>query len=35
VQKILQKGTHGREDLLTEVRELVASRLAERQRSGS
>ena len=35
VQKILQKGTHGREDLLTEVRDLVASSLAERQRSAS
>jgi CheY-like chemotaxis protein len=31
VQKILQKGTHGREQLLAEVRELVATSVARRR----
>ncbi len=31
VQKILQKGTHGREQLLAEVRELVAASVARRR----
>jgi CheY-like chemotaxis protein len=31
VQKILQKGTHGRDQLLAEVRELVASSVARRR----
>jgi signal transduction histidine kinase/DNA-binding response OmpR family regulator len=31
VQKILQKGTHGRDELLAEVRELVASSVARRR----
>jgi GAF domain-containing protein/CheY-like chemotaxis protein/anti-sigma regulatory factor (Ser/Thr protein kinase) len=31
VQKILQKGTHGRDQLLAEVRELVAASLARRK----
>jgi len=33
VQKILQKGTHGREQLLAEVRELVATSVARRRPS--
>jgi CheY-like chemotaxis protein len=31
VQKILQKGTHGRDQLLTEVRELVSASVARRR----
>ena len=31
VQKILQKGAHGRDQLLAEVRELVAAGLARRR----
>ena len=31
VQKILQKGAHGREQLLAEVRELVAASVARRR----
>jgi len=31
VQKILQKGTHGRDELLGEVRELVAASVARRR----
>ena len=31
VQKILQKGAHGRDQLLAEVRELVATRVARRR----
>jgi CheY-like chemotaxis protein len=34
VQKILQKGTHGREQLLAEVRELVAASVARRKPQG-
>ncbi|HXU92018.1 MAG TPA: hypothetical protein VFQ62_24445, partial [Methylomirabilota bacterium] len=35
VQKILQKGAYGRDDLLGEVRELVARSLAAGRRSRS
>lgn len=31
VQKILQKGTHGRDELLAEVRDLVAASVARRR----
>jgi CheY-like chemotaxis protein/anti-sigma regulatory factor (Ser/Thr protein kinase) len=34
VQKILQKGTHGREQLLAEVRELVSASVARRRARG-
>jgi len=34
VQKILQKGTHGRDELLAEVRELVAASVARRSSRG-
>jgi len=34
VQKILQKGTHGRDELLADVRELVAASVARRRSRG-
>ncbi len=33
-QKILQKGTHGRDELLADVRELVAASVARRRSRG-